>query len=184
MEQSKELQRKFAEQGFVVLKQFLGSNELTELRREIQRYRVETLPHVPSSDVYYEVPGDPETLKQLIRMSQYDRYFKDLIESERLEKLAELLLGTRVIGKNMQWFNKPIGVSRATPPHQDGYYFMLEPNQALTMWLALDEVGEDNGCVRYVCGSHSAGLRNHARTSTPGFSQAITDYGTSDREKE
>ena len=45
------------------------------------------------------------------------------------------------------------------------------------MWLALDVVDEENGCVRYVRGSHRRGMRPHGRTGVLGFSQGITDYG-------
>ena len=71
-----------------------------------------------------------------------------------------------------------------TPPHQDGYYFRLEPNEAVTMWLALEDVDEENGCVRYVPGSHKLGMRPHGMTGTLGFSRGITDYGPEDVHKE
>ena len=61
---------------------------------------------------------------------------------------------------------------------------MREPNEALMMWLALDVVDEKNGCVRYVPGSHRAGVRPHARTGVLGFSQGITDFGPADLQKE
>ena len=77
----------------------------------------------------------------------------------------------------MQYFNKPPRIGKPTPPHQDGYYFMLEPCEAATMWLALDEVDEENGCVRYVRGSNHLGMRPHGRTQTLGFSQGVIDYG-------
>ncbi len=80
----------------------------------------------------------------------------------------------------MQYFNKPAKIGKATPPHQDGYYFMLEPCEAVTMWLALDDVDEENGCVRYIKGSNHKGMRPHGRTQTLGFSQGIQDYGEAD----
>jgi phytanoyl-CoA hydroxylase len=43
--------------------------------------------------------------------------------------------------------------------------------------MALDDVDEENGCVRYVRGSHRVGMRPHGRTETLGFSQGITDFG-------
>ena len=46
------------------------------------------------------------------------------------------------------------------------------------MWLALDDVDESNGCVRYIRGSHKLGMRAHGRTQTLGFSQGIVDYPT------
>ena len=53
------------------------------------------------------------------------------------------------------------------------------------MWLAMDHVDEENGCVRYVHGSHEWGMRPHGRTQTLGFSQGVSDYGiASDLEHE
>lgn len=101
----------------------------------------------------------------------------------RFEHLASVLLAEAVVGKNMQYFNKPPRaasgrIGQPTPAHQDGYYFMLDPNEAVTMWLALEPVDEANGCVRYVRGSHLRGLRPHGRTGVLGFSQGMTDFGT------
>ena len=47
------------------------------------------------------------------------------------------------------------------------------------MWLALDEVDEENGCVSYIRGSHQAGLRDHVRSQTLGFSQTISEFPSS-----
>ena len=44
---------------------------------------------------------------------------------------------------NLQYFNKSPGANKPTPPHQDGYYFMITPCEAVTMWLALDEVDDE-----------------------------------------
>lgn len=178
------IKQEFDLHGYVFIPQFLNIDEVEELRREVERYIEDVVPQIPSTDVYFEVKGQPDTIKQLLRMSQYDSYFEKLIFSDHFVKLAELLLGSTVIGKNMQWFNKPTGVSQATPPHQDGYYFMLEPNEAITMWLALDEVTEENGCVRYVSGSHRRGMRTHEKTDMLGFSQGIPDFGVEDRNNE
>jgi phytanoyl-CoA hydroxylase len=52
------------------------------------------------------------------------------------------------------------------------------------MWLALDTVDEENGCLRYIPGSHREGLRPHGRTRTLGFSQGIVDYSEADRARE
>lgn len=128
---------------------------------------------------------NPATLKQIQRMGDHDPWFQELFTEGRFREVAECLLDGPVIPKNMQYFNKPPGVGLPTPPHQDGYYFMLDPCEAVTMWFALDDVDEENGCVRYVRGSHKQGMREHARTKTLGFSQGIVDYPTEqDRESE
>jgi phytanoyl-CoA hydroxylase len=181
---TKELQTTFARDGFIVIRNFLNSVELAELRDELSRYVVETVPDVPVTDVYYEAKDDPATLKYLSRMGDHDAYFADLITRTRWTSLAETLLGERVVPKGVEWFNKPPEIGKVTPPHQDGYYFMLNPNEAVTMWLALDPVDETNGCVRYLPGSHRKGIRQHGRTDLLGFSQGIIDYDSADRNAE
>lgn len=111
-------------------------------------------------------------------MEEHDAWFDGLLTAGLFRELAESLLGGPVVPKNMQYFNKPPGIGLPTPPHQDGYYFMLDPCEALTMWFALDDVDEENGCVRYATGSHRLGMRQHARTGTLGFSQGIVNYPT------
>lgn len=130
--------------------------------------------------MFYEDTSDAATLKQIQQMGDHDPWFHELFTAGRFREVAELLLDGPVVPKNMQYFNKPPGVGQPTPPHQDGYYFMLAPCEAVTMWVALDDVDEENGCVRYVKGSHEMGMREHARTRTLGFSQGIVDYPTDD----
>jgi len=46
--------------------------------------------------------------------------------------------------------------------------------------MALENADEENGCVRYIRGSHLKGARPHGKTQTLGFSQGITDYSEKD----
>ena len=110
------------------------------LRKEIDRYIEEVVPTVPEYEVMYDVKGQPETLKRLGHMSKYDEYFSDLIHTGKFTSLAELLLDGEVVPQYSQLFNKPARVGVETPAHQDSFYIPLTPNEALTMWLALDTV--------------------------------------------
>lgn len=176
---SRSLKQRFDRDGFVVIRGFVRGNELHQLQREIDRYIART-PELPRVDVMFEDTKRPESLKQLAHMRRNDDFFAALIEAPKWIGLAQLLLGDKVVPQELEWFNKAPGANVATPPHQDGYYFMLEPNEAVTMWLALDPVDEGNGCVRYIPGSHHKALRRHGRTEVLGFSQGITDYGIND----
>ena len=168
----------FTRDGYLDLSGFLTADQVAETREAVARLISESVPHLPREQVFYEVLGQPDTLKQILGLYNHDSYFERLMFGSQFEKLAEVLLQGPVVGKNMQYFNKPPQIGKATPPHQDGYYFMLDPCEALTMWLALEEVDEENGCVRYVRGSHLREIRPHGRTQTLGFSQGVTDYGT------
>ncbi len=168
----------FTRDGYLALTGFLDADQVAEAKDAVAHLITEKIQHLPREQVFYEKRGQSETLKQIVGLFGHDPYFERLMFGSQFERLAELLLQGPVAGKNMQYFNKPPHIGKATPPHQDGYYFMLDPCEALTMWLALEEVDEENGCVRYVRGSHRRGLRPHGRTQTLGFSQGVTDYGT------
>ena len=174
---STELQA-FNEDGFLALPRFLAGDNLDSLQHELNRFISSQLHRLPPEHVFYEVKNDPTTLKQIQQLGKHDPWFEKLIADSILRQIAEQLLQSPVVPKNLQYFNKPAGNGKATPPNQDGYYFMLSPPDAITMWLALDHVDEENGCVRYVKGSHKDGMREHSRTETLGFSQGIKGYPT------
>ena len=176
----KKAKQAFDRDGFVVLRSFLGDDETTDLIDNVDRYINKVVPTVPPENAFYEDTSDLSTLKQLPHMQLHDSYFNRMLNKSPFRELAEMLLDGEVVPKNAQYLCKPPQIGQATPPHQDGYYFMIEPVEALTMWIGMDHADEENGCLRYVNGSHRLGLRPHSRTQTLGFSQGITDFGNGD----
>lgn len=51
-------------------------------------------------------------------------------------------------------FGKPAYTGKATAWHQDGDYYPIEPLETITVWIALDDSSRENGCMRYIPGSH------------------------------
>src|SRR5208337_4412923 len=79
--------------------------------------------------------------------------------------LAKQLVATQHLAI---WFTQyvtkmPDGSSGNTefPWHQDNGYVAIEPATNVTIWAALDDVDERNGCVWVVPGSHAKGLLDH-----------------------
>ena len=172
------LRYSFDKDGYVYIPGFLSPEEVQALNEHVQRFIKERIPVMSTGQYFYEDKNDVTTLKQMQDLEKYDPYFKTLAVDSKFETIAKALLDEDVICKTVEYFNKPPKIGKPTPPHQDGYYFMLDPQQAVTMWLALEKVQEENGCVKYVKGSHLKGMRTHGRTSTLGFSQQIVDFGT------
>jgi phytanoyl-CoA hydroxylase len=169
--------------GFVVVRNFLPADELEVLRQNLDRYIGVVVPTLPDTDAFYEDRNRPETLKQLQRMA-CDPFFAAYSHNPRWVALAEALLGEPAAAEPSEWFNKPQGTNHVTPPHQDNYYFCLTPPRVLTIWLALDRVDAENGCLRYVAGSHLRGYRTHVKSKILGFSQGIADYTPDDFTRE
>lgn len=169
--------------GYAIVRGFYSPEELADLKRELDRYATQVIPTLPDKHAFYEDRSRPETLKQM-QMMQEDPYFAEISNHPRWNELASTLIGEEVVALGPEWFNKPPGTNHPTPPHQDNYYFNLVPPNVATIWMALDDVDVENGCLRYVPGSHLTGFRPHGRTSVLGFSQGITDYGPEDEAAE
>ena len=174
------LKSTFDSDGYVAIQSFLDKDEVDELRRETLRFIDEEVPGLPDDVVYCEIKDDYSTLKQIQKLNEFDNYFKSLATSDKVVGLAERLLGGGVELQNMQYFNKVPQIGKPTPPHQDGFYFKIKPQQAVTMWLSLGEADENNGAVCYIPGSHNREIRPHSKTGTLGFSQGISDWSTDD----
>lgn len=181
-EKIENLKANFERDGFVYIPAFFNNLQMQEINNELILFIKNIVPTLPEKLVVYEDKNDPSTLKQLQDLQVHSSFFNQLMTNSEIEKIAAALLGEKVIGKNVEYFNKPARIGKATPPHQDAFYFNLKPPQAATMWIALEDADHNNGCVSYVKGSHLKGLRPHGRTQTIGFSQSITDYGTADDE--
>ncbi len=170
----------FDDNGYVIVRSFLDAEEVEELQLETKLFIEEKVPYLPEEVVYCENKEDLSTLKQVQKIYEHDERFMKLANSEKVVGLAEELLGGEVALQNMQYFNKIPHMGQATPAHQDGYYFMIKPQNAVTMWLSLGQADATNGAVCYVPGSHKKGIRPHGRTGTLGFSQGITDWSEED----
>lgn len=174
------LKADFDVNGFVSIPGFLNADGLAAIRSHLDRFIRDIVPGMPPAHAFFENPGDPASLKQLFHLADYDAFFKELTGGGPFRQLAETLLGEPVTKGEAEYFNKPAGAGKPTPPHQDAYYFMLAPPQAITFWIALEDVDLENGCLHYIPGSHLEGMRPHGRNPTLGFSQCITDFGTAD----
>lgn len=174
----------FDRDGFVVIPRFLIGADFVNLANNLDRYIREVVPSLSDSQAFYHDKSQPATLKQLQHMG-HDNFFATYEKHPRWSALAETFLGEPVdVRQQPEWFNKPPATDHPTPPHQDNHYFSTKPPNALTAWLALDPVDLENGCLRYIAGSHRTGRRPHSATRVLGFSQGIANYGPDDEERE
>jgi hypothetical protein len=68
--------------------------------------------------------------------------------------MVEQLIGSDFVLWGMTIFGKPALTGKATPWHQDGDYYPIEPLETLTVWISLDGSTIEQGCMKYIPGSH------------------------------
>jgi phytanoyl-CoA hydroxylase len=80
---------------------------------------------------------------------------------------ALLRMATGLLGPDLRlWIDLAVTKYPTTsefPWHQDSGYLAVEPAW-ITCWVALTDATEDNGCLRVLPGSHSAGVVPHVQS--------------------
>ena len=163
----------FRRDGFVHLPEFMDAVEMDCIAARVAEVIAEVVPTLSKTDAMYEDYERPETLKQVNVPPERAPALAALRESAKMQELVDRLLADRAVPQSLELFIKPPRLGTPTPPHQDGYYFCLEPNVALTAWLALDDMDDENGTLHYVAGSHKMGVLDHGASQVLGFSQGL-----------
>ena len=89
--------------------------------------------------------------------------------------MIEPFLGPDIALWSSHFICKPPGHGRAAPWHEDSNYWrgMLEPQEVITVWLAIDESSRENGCMRVIPGSHGHGFSEPDPTAGAGYGLRI-----------
>ncbi|MEZ6034245.1 MAG: phytanoyl-CoA dioxygenase family protein [Planctomycetaceae bacterium] len=90
----------------------------------------------------------------------------DILTNKRIVDMVADLLGENVVAWGSHFFCKMPGDGRAVAWHQDASYWPLTPSHAVTVWLAIDDADLENGCMKFIAGSHHSGHLTY-RKSTP-----------------
>ncbi len=81
----------------------------------------------------------------------------DILTNPKIVAYVSDLLGENVIAWGSHFFCKMPGDGQAVAWHQDASYWPLSPSKAVTAWLAIDDADQENGCMRFIAGSHRFG---------------------------
>lgn len=85
----------------------------------------------------------------------------DVFTAPKMIRCMEDIIGGKIYLHSSKVMFKPANGGAAKPWHQDAAYWRnVEPNQ-VTVWLALDDATEENGCIWAIPGSHRLGLIPH-----------------------
>ena len=104
------------------------------------------LPHVP-----WDGPGGIAIARE----------FFDFVTDPELLDVVEQIIGPDIVMWASAVFCKPATTGLEVPWHQDGQYWPIRPRATVTVWIALDDVTRDNGCMRVIPGSHRMGEFSH-----------------------
>jgi ectoine hydroxylase-related dioxygenase (phytanoyl-CoA dioxygenase family) len=159
----------FDQRGFFVLHDLIAPGVVSRILEEIDAAEAAVeafLESRPEGRMSIAEAGAISFTTHLVTRSDF---LRELASSPPFADIAHDLVGP---GARLYWdqavYKKP-EKPRRFPWHQDNGYNFVEPQQYLTVWLALTDASETNGCPWVVPGLHRHGTLRHRYVDPLGF---------------
>jgi ectoine hydroxylase-related dioxygenase (phytanoyl-CoA dioxygenase family) len=155
--------RQFDHNGFFVLEDAFSPELVARMIAEIDPFEAELEELVRNAGgTLFIARADEITFT--VHLVARSEFLRDLAMSSPLVDLAHDLVGPNT---RMYWdqsvYKKP-GTEAPFPWHQDNGYTFVVPQAYLTLWIALTDTDENNGCPWVVPGVHRRGTLAHHLT--------------------
>lgn len=164
---------RFQHDGFLVIEDFLTPEEVEQTRAGITRVSEQV------ANLEQDTPGfnferqngasafeDVAIRKGVLRKIQgavfHVKEVADVFTSNKMLDCMEDFMGPEVYYHSSKVMFKPPG-GVAKPWHQDAAYWREYASNQITVWIAIDDATQENGCVWAVPGSHKLGLIPHVK---------------------
>src|ERR1051326_768690 len=170
---SQQQMEQFQRDGFLVVPNFLNATELTDVKTDIDRIcrAKANLTRDEGGFNVEKVGGDafdhtktalrPGMLRKIQGAVYYVPAVQKVFTSKKMLDCMEDIMGPNVYYHSSKVMFKPAKGGSPKPWHQDAAYWKdYEPSQ-VTVWIAIDDATEENGCVWAIPGSHKLGLVPH-----------------------
>lgn len=160
---------KFWEDGFVTVPNLLSPEEVARLNARTDAVLAGEV-QFPKEFIHLEpeqansavaVLDRTLVVRKICNLATRDAVFFELLKHPHVIETVTSILGPDVKLLNDQMLCKPARYGSAKPYHQDSPYWPIQPMELLTMWIALDDATLENGCLRYLRGSHKKGPLEH-----------------------
>jgi ectoine hydroxylase-related dioxygenase (phytanoyl-CoA dioxygenase family) len=144
----------FLEKGHTLVRNILSPEEIAIYRPVIvdaaERYNTEKR-KMEDRDTY------GKAFLQIMNLWRSDDAAKKFVLSKRLGKIAADLMGVENVRlyHDQALFKEPGG--GPTPWHQDQYYWPIDTNNTITMWMPLVDIDVDMGMLTFASGSFTKG---------------------------
>ena len=112
------------------------------------------------------VETEDEKMLKVGGMWKRSEDFRQLVYHMPLLDIVESLIGGSVQLFEDEALYKPANNGGPIPWHQDNGYWRCQPADLVSIWIALDDVDEENGCMYVIPGSHMSGQMKHSRSKT------------------
>ena len=137
----------YKNKGYISPINALSSSEAKEIRDEIEK-------------IEKDWPGSLEGINRNY-IHLISPIFNKVCLNKNILDAVESVIGKNILICGTTLFIKNPNEKGFVSFHQDAKYIGLEPHNWVTVWLAVTDANEHNGCMRMLPGSHKENLKTH-----------------------
>ena len=137
----------YKNKGYISPVNALSSSEAKEIRDEIEK-------------IEKKWPGAIEGINRNY-IHLLSPVFNKVCLNKNILDAVESVIGKNILICGTTLFIKNPNEKGFVSFHQDAKYIGLEPHNWVTVWLAVTDANEKNGCMRMLSGSHKEDLKYH-----------------------
>ena len=145
--------RSYRDDGFLVIEDLLGDGELEQWRSAVDRtvagHGVPGRDLDPDQSEYYD-----RVFLQRVNMWKTSSEVRELVLDERIGQLVAALAATDEVRLYHDHALIKLPWANPTNWHADNPYDPYRSDEAIMLWIALDDADARNGCLHFLPGSH------------------------------
>jgi ectoine hydroxylase-related dioxygenase (phytanoyl-CoA dioxygenase family) len=147
------LRQHYDTEGYCIARDVLDAGLVQEASDHIA-WLMSKNPELRPEDLHSELMSD-------------DAFWVRLISDDRLLDIAAQFVGPDIALFASHYISKPPFDGQPVLWHQDSSYWPLEPMEVVSLWLAVDDADQENGCLRVIPGTHTMPVQPlQAKTDT------------------
>jgi phytanoyl-CoA hydroxylase len=161
---TEEQKASWQENGYLVVENVLGEDEIERLREAVTALEDQAAGLTESTDRFrLKVFGDGggTRVQSIAEPHEAGGAWMALARHPRILDVVEDLLGPNIQLYYSMLMMKPPREGFQAPWHQDFAFFVHDRADLLACMVAIDDATLENGCLHVVPGSHHLGLVNH-----------------------
>ncbi len=170
---SSEQLKQYREDGYMVIPDFLSQDEVRRTQDGIQKVILKRKNQTSDQGGFnLEKVGDENfnaaakakeagLFRKIQGAALYVPEIRDIFTGKKTLDVMEDLMGPDLYYHSSKVMFKPANGGAPKPWHQDAAYWRQYDPRQITIWIALDDATEENGCVWAIPGSHKLGHIPH-----------------------
>ena len=164
---SKEQVAFFEEHGYIRLESVFDEREITEMSSDLD-WQIKTWagkgPGWSGEWRRFYMDAETERRSKLVALHDLHRYSRawcDAVTHPRLVGAIADLIGPNVELHHTTLHAKPPETGHPFPMHQDWAFYQHKDGRYVDCLIHLDDTDDENGCIRFLDGSHRNGALDH-----------------------